>query len=570
METNPDPITQLANTVFGIPYLYPYQRLVVSNMLDAVQRAGDEGPFRQIVILPTGSGKSLCFQLPSLLVPGLTVVVYPLLGLISDQQRRLDERNIKAVTLKGGMKPSEKEAAFKACLSGQVRMLLANPEILITPDCMAFLEKAEIDHFVIDEAHCVAEWGDSFRPAYLELARPLAAAKPRVVTAFTATASPLVLNRITGLLFGHEPYGLIAGQPDRPNIHYSVIPTVAMLRTIRQTVSRGTRPLIVFVQSRKAAELVAEDLRQCFPSLDARFYHAGLEKAERTELEAWFLHTPDGVLCATCAYGMGLDKADVRTVIHFGPPASAEAYLQESGRAGRDGQNAEAILLAWDSAGSTLDEPGLTKSTLSEMEALGAARKQVMEGYAAGKGGCRREYLLAAMGDPRASETSCSGCDRCANTAQEEAEGKPLMIAALHRHPRRFSERGLARFLAGEPGQGLFAGWGTLGSWQMDEIQEALAFLIKLKLFRKLDRGPWKNRLCPGKPGRPCKPGKPGRSVEPGRTAKTGSIRPGVNQATQSGKSSSSAAGVSWANGGGGAFFRTLIGRVLRDQGSAI
>jgi ATP-dependent DNA helicase RecQ len=500
METSQDPITQLATTVFGIPYLYPYQRLVVGNILDTLQNTGDEGPLRQIVLLPTGSGKSLCFQLPSLLGSGLTVVVYPLLGLISDQQRRLDDRGIKAITLKGGMKGCEREAAFKACLAGQVRMVLANPEILVTPDCMEFLKEAQIDHFVIDEAHCIAEWGDSFRPAYLELARPLTAAKPRVVTAFTATASPPILNRITELLFGNEPYGLIAGQPDRPNIHYSVIPTMSMLRTLRQTVCRGTKPLIVFVQSRKAAELVAEDLRLCFPDLDARFYHAGLEKPERTALEAWFLHSPDGVLCATCAYGMGLDKANVRTVVHHGSPASAEAYLQESGRAGRDGQEAEAILIAWDSGAKNADEPGTKEPPLPDLTLVTRRRKQIMEKYASGNNGCRREYLLAAMGDPRASETSCAGCDRCSNTAQEEAEGKRLLMAALHRHTRRFTERGLAKFLAGEPGQSLAPGWGILRSWELEEIQEAVAFLVKCQLIHKQKRGPWKKRLSPCKP----------------------------------------------------------------------
>ncbi|MFH2115637.1 MAG: RecQ family ATP-dependent DNA helicase [Spirochaetota bacterium] len=501
METNPDPITGLARSAFGIAYLYPYQRLVVANILDAVQRAGDEDPFRQIVLLPTGSGKSLCFQLPSLLVQGLTVVVYPLLGLISDQQRRLDERDIKTVTLKGGMNPVERAAAFRACLSGQVRMVLANPEILVTPDCMDFLEKAEVDHFVIDEAHCIAEWGDSFRPSYLELARPLAAARPKAITAFTATASPPILNRIASLLFDRESYGLIAGQPDRPNIHYSVIPTLSMLRAIRLAASQGTKPLIVFVQSRKSAELVAEDLRHCFPEMDARFYHAGLEKAERSEIETWFLHSPDGVLCATCAYGMGLDKPDIRTVVHYGPPASTEAYLQESGRAGRDGQDAEAILIALDRAGKVIDEPG-PKEPLSELETMAVARKRVMEEYASGSGSCRREYLLAALGDPGASETSCSGCDRCLNRDQKEAEGKGPILAAIRKHDRRFTEYGMAKFLGGEQGQGLHPGWGTLGLWKPDEIQEAIAFLINRRMILKTRRGPWKNRLSPAQSGK--------------------------------------------------------------------
>ena len=541
METNLDPITGLAKTAFGISYLYPYQRLVVANILDAVQRAGKEGPFRQIVLLPTGSGKSLCFQLPSLLVPGLTVVVYPLLGLISDQQRRLEERSIKAVTLKGGMKPSEKEAAFRACLSGQVRMVLANPEILVTPDCLNFLEKAEIDHFVIDEAHCIAEWGDSFRPSYLELARPLAAAQPKVITAFTATASPPILNRIASILFGRESYGLIAGQPDRPNIHYAVIPTLSMLRATRQTVSQGTKPLIVFVQSRKTAELVAEDLRHCFPGMDARFYHAGLEKAERSQLETWFLHSPDGVLCATCAYGMGLDKPDVRTVVHYGPPSSTEAYLQESGRAGRDGQDAEAILIALDSQGISMEIPG-QKEPLSELETIAAARKKVMEDYASGVGACRREYLLAAMGDSRASETSCSGCDRCLNKDQKEAEGKKQILAAIRKHNRRMTERGMAKFLGGDQGQGLHPGWGSLGQWNPDEIQEAISFLIDSCRVLKKGRGPWKNRLSPAQ---------------------------SWLRAVQSGNSSPSVDPPSSASTGGASFFRIFGARVVRDQGSA-
>jgi len=277
--------------------------------------------------------------------------------------------------------------------------------------------------------------------------------------------------------------------------------------------------------------------------MDARFYHAGLEKAERTELEAWFLQSPDGVLCATCAYGMGLDKADVRTVVHYGPPASAEAYLQESGRAGRDGKAALAILIAPACSGRAAAAASSLKDSIpTELQAMAEARRLIMEEYASGNGGCRREFLLAAMGDSRSSEISCSGCDRCFHTAQEEAEGKQELLAALRRHARRFTERRLAQFLAGESGQPLRPGWGALGSWRLEELQEAIASLVKHQLVSKLKRGPWKNRLHLSKAGK----------------------------LAQSGKSSSSAAGASLVTGGGAFCLRTRVGRARCDQGSAM
>jgi ATP-dependent DNA helicase RecQ len=516
----------MACRTFGINYLYPYQRLVIAGILDAVSDASGPGSCRSIVLLPTGAGKSLCFQLPALSLSGLTVVVYPLLGLMADQKRRLDERKIPAVLLRGGMAVDERRSAMKACLDGKTRILLANPEILDKTEMLEFLGEAVIDHFVIDEAHCVAEWGDTFRPAYLELGKVMAAATPKVITAFTATASPDVLARISAILFAGEPYNLIAGLPDRPNIHYTVIPTISMTRSIRQTVRHATRPLIVFVQSRKGVELLAEELRRWQPGLDARFYHAGLSKTERSSLEAWFLAASDGILCATCAYGMGLDKPDVRTVIHFGPPASAEAYLQESGRAGRDGQPSEAILLVQSRSRKTQLQgrtrpkaiaqpatvvPGSPQEPPAEqmdgptrernMKALASARQDIMDQYAQDQYGCRRRFLLRAMGDSRADETSCAGCDRCARSAIDEPDGWSIIIAAVRHHARRMRAHELAAMLKGDPCTPRTTDTALLGDWQKDEITEALQTLIGGGCLSVLKKGLWRGRLVTDQSG---------------------------------------------------------------------
>jgi ATP-dependent DNA helicase RecQ len=230
METD-DPIGAYAAERFGVSYLYPYQRLVIANALDSAgAAAGDDGPARQVVILPTGSGKSLCFQLPAALLPGPTVVVYPLLGLMADQARRLEGTGLAAVTLRGGLSGDERRDALEKIRSGVARVVITNPETLRAPGVTEAIAEAKPSHFVIDEAHCVAEWGDSFRPAYLSLGEAIEAVAPRAVTAFTATASPPVLERVAELLFRNEPYRLVAGAPDRPNIRYSVRPAFGVSR----------------------------------------------------------------------------------------------------------------------------------------------------------------------------------------------------------------------------------------------------------------------------------------------------------------------------------------------------
>ncbi len=494
-----DPVGSMALERFGVPYLYPYQRLVIANVLDAL--SGRER-LDQLVILPTGAGKSLCFQLPAAFCPGLTLVVFPLLGLMADQARRLGPSGLGVATLRGGLEPEERSAALRSLRSGAAKIAIANPESLRSPDVRRLLAEEEVSHFVIDEAHCAAEWGDSFRPAYLALGEALDEAAPRVATAFTATASPPVLERVAQIIFRDRPFGLVAGAPDRPNIRYEVRPALSMLRGLREAAASSRRPTIVFAPSRAGVELLAEDLSATVPGLDCRFYHAGLDKAERAALEAWFLSSGDGILCATCAYGMGMDKPDVRTVLHYGPPASVEAYLQESGRAGRDGQPSDAILIAAPEPAASSVDTGTAGRAARATGALAEARAAAMERYAMGGYGCRRAYLMRALGYPGADELACSGCDACRGEEEKRRPGAGEILAAVRAHPRRMDARELAAFLSGLPRSAAGPYRAALSAWRDDEVEEAVRASVRAGLIEERRLAPWKGRLSPAQSGR--------------------------------------------------------------------
>lgn len=491
-----DPVARLAVERFGINYLYPYQRLAIANALDALsgQAIGDESyggpepddPRGQLVLLPTGFGKSLCFQIPALAAGGLSVVAYPLLGLMADQARSLAKRGIAHAVLKGGMDRTERDRALCPLSPGESRILITNPEALAAPATLKAVAALKPAHLVVDEAHCVAEWGDSFRPSYLELGRAADALRPKFISAFTATASPPIARRIAELLFGDRPWRLVEGPADRPAIRYAVRPALSMRRELRRAIEELRRPLIVFVRSRAGAELIAEGLRLSFPSIDSRFYHAGLSKEERKACEDWFFATDDGILAATCAYGMGIDKPDVRSVVHYGPPASAEAYIQESGRGGRDGAPSTALLLypAADAALASLAERGEGRSAL-------------MARYAASAPGCRRRFLLGALGSREAETAPCANCDRCDGSARSAPEGLEAMIGLARRHRRRLYPREARAMLAeAEP---LRPGSGALSSWLSDEIGEGVEGALALGALRRIGRGPWKGRLVPAR-----------------------------------------------------------------------
>ncbi len=376
---------------------------------------------RQIVLLPTGAGKSLCFLTPALLLPGPTLVLYPLLALMSDQKRRMDEGKMKSVVFRGGQTEEEREENFLAIKDG-AKIILANPEVLQNEKLVKRLSMCNICHIAIDEAHCVWEWGSTFRPAYLTLGKIIKALNVKVVTAFTATASPLVLEKISQVLFDGNAH-IVRSDGDRPNIHYNVINTYAKKKEVFRLAVTEKKPLIVFCGTRKKSEDMARQLSQFYGSDKVKFYHAGMEREEKDAVEKWFYPKEDAILCCTCAFGMGVDKKDIRTVIHLEASPTAEAYIQEAGRGGRDGSVANAILL-W--------SPSDREKFLKFPE---DSRERVLMNYAESKT-CRREVLLKALGDHL---TYCDGCDVCQRGGPAPyAKDGDFLLKFLSRHKKLF------------------------------------------------------------------------------------------------------------------------------------
>jgi len=502
-----DPLDSAANRLFGVSYLFPYQRLVVADIIEAAQAAGlalnwpgekadhtgalsDRGhPGHRIVVLPTGAGKSLCFQLPAMIIEGITLVIYPILSLMTDQKRRLEERGFVPAVLRGGQTKEEREEIWRRLESGESRLVIANPEVLLAPQVTDRLVgiKTKIAHIVIDEAHCVGEWGESFRPAYLEIGTVIKKIDAPLVTAFTATAGESVLEKINKHIFAGRETGrdvsLVMGNPDRPNISYFAKGCVLRDMAVRDLLLRNSRPAIVFCSSRHGTEKLSRYLTTILREMGAdwygevRFYHAGLDRAEKDDVEKWFMDSDRGVLCATCAYGMGVDKADVRTVIHRDCAPSVEAYLQESGRAGRDGKQSKAFLL-W----GPEDEARLRRTGTG----ADRARLSALLDYARDTTRCRRQALLKMLNHDthgEVPETPC--CDVCEKQASPYLREEASVLDFFRRNNRCYSANKAAHVLA--RAEDFF--------WSEGEVKQVVSHLVSTGRLAKSGNVFWKGAL---------------------------------------------------------------------------
>ena len=464
---------------FNFSEFRPGQREIVETILSGRDT---------VALMPTGGGKSLCYQLPAVMLPGLTVIISPLIALMKDQVDALTVRGIPATFLNSSINAEEVEKRVADIKSGKTKILYIAPERLAAPSFQRLFAQLNISFLAVDEAHCVSQWGHDFRPDYLHIKRHINSLRQRpIVAAFTATATPEVKSDIIERLGLRSPAVFTRGF-DRPNLKFfvqkNIKPKERYLETLRIIKSLSGSG-IVYTLSRKDAENLADFLDK--NGLSSTAYHAGLASPRRSKIQDDFMENRFKVIVATVAFGMGVDKADVRYVIHVGMPGSLEGYYQEAGRAGRDGEEAYCILLHSKKDNNThnfflradrklIMDQGKSWEESGEIMAIKYQKLERMLEYVE-NASCRRQMILKYFGDPSYSKEkqNCRGCDVCLKwkkntekhgSSQHDAGIRRQLIGSTIKETARLHAEGYApRFIAKMRSLGESTIFGHLIDW---------------------------------------------------------------------------------------------------------
>ena len=466
-------VLDLLKTHFGYDSFLPGQEEIISSVME-----GRDG----FVLMPTGGGKSLCYQLPALALGGLTLVVSPLIALMKDQVDGLRANGIPAGFINSSLTQAQIERVGTMAREDKFRVLYVAPERAVLPEFRDFLEQLDVNLIAIDEAHCVSHWGHDFRPAYRELKALREVCPNAPAIALTATATKPVREDILSQLGLRQPRVFISSF-NRPNLSYSVQPKERSLDPLLASLEKHRgESAIIYCTARKSTEEMAHTLSR--RGFKAEAYHAGLEPADRRAVQDRFIRDETPIVVATIAFGMGIDKPDIRLVVHYDLPKNLEGYYQETGRAGRDGNSSECVLF-YSYGDKAKQEYFLEQIEDPEERERGRQRLNQMVAFCR-LTTCRRKYVLEYLGEEW-PERNCGNCDVCSSPREtfDATEIAQKILSAVIRTGERFGAAHVIRVLLGagtkrvqELGHDKLSVFGVADRHSLDELRQLVDALL--------------------------------------------------------------------------------------------